>query len=178
MIVLGTDGPDHSVHGSHKIPGGGADLAHGGVGLIVFSRWSLAKKGDARETGAEVIVNVAGDAAAFLFEGLLGGERLKLGLVFPAEPQIDKPTCDESGQDGDPKFEPPGFPKEGFHGDVDGGSTLAPFSGAVVGNDFESIVAGGEAGEGDTTLLVDDLPFFINGMEPIADESVFGSSKV
>lgn len=123
-------------------------------------------------------MNVSGDAASFLFEGLPGCKGSNLDLVFASERQKDEGSGYESGEDGEAKFKPPCFPEEGLHGNADRGSTLAPVSGAATGDDLKTIISGWEAGEGHATLIVDDLPFFINGVEAVADEGVFGSGEI
>lgn len=123
-------------------------------------------------------MNVAGDAAAFLFKCLFGRDGLKLVLMFAPKAQEDDSAGDESGEGGDSEFKPPRFPEKGLHLDGDGGALLVPVSGAVAGDHLEAIVSGGKAGEGDPALFVDDLPFFIDRMEAITGEGVFGGGKV
>ena len=101
-----------------------------------------------------------------------------MGLVLTLQAHEDEPTSDECCERGDGEFKPPGFPEEGLHSDVDGCATFAPIPGAIIGGDFKAVVSGGEAREGYATLVVDDLPFFIHGVEAVPEERVFRSGEV
>ena len=73
-IVGGVDGPDNFVEGAGGIAGGlgnlpGVSLGFGGVMLVRLDHF--AKEGQLGQAGADLVVDVASDAGALVFQGLL-----------------------------------------------------------------------------------------------------------
>lgn len=73
-VVLRIYRPDDFVHGAGEFAGGAGDLADVRFGLgraIEVGAGEFAEEGDLSEAGAEVVVDVFGDAGAFAFDGVL-----------------------------------------------------------------------------------------------------------
>src|SRR5690242_1184652 len=73
-VVFGIDGPNDFVHRASQFARSGIDLIDitGCLGFsFEFATDSLAEHGDTGEAGAQVIVNIAGDAGALAFNRAL-----------------------------------------------------------------------------------------------------------
>src|SRR6185312_16009776 len=73
-VVARVDGPDNFVERGDRLARGGGHFFDAFVGLFLFRK--VAEHGDEVQAGAEIIVDVARDAGAFAFDGVLPFELL------------------------------------------------------------------------------------------------------
>ena len=73
-VVPGVDGPDDFIHRAGQLAGGVVDAHQAGAGLggpIELAAGRFAEHGNPSKVGAEVVVDVAGDAGALSLDGAL-----------------------------------------------------------------------------------------------------------
>ncbi len=103
----------------------------------------FAEHGDAGQMAAQFVVNVACDAGAFVFNGLLAFQGLHLAAHPAAGIQPDYDANHAQHQRRQERAEPPRLPKIWQQHKGHCGSLVIPDSGVVAGQNVKSILARG-----------------------------------
>src|ERR1039458_4680727 len=83
-VVLGIDRPDNLIERLSHLPGRGRDLAHAGLHFPRRAVLSLiAEQSDLGQAGAQIVMDILGDAGAFLFDRLFPFQRDELSFQVP-----------------------------------------------------------------------------------------------
>ncbi len=101
-IVGRVNGPDDLIKGASGVEGSLGNLpgmSFDFLGVVFVALEQFAQQGDLREVGAELIVDVAGDAGALLLEGLLLSEGFELAVQLLRGNKMDNP--DDHPQNGE-----------------------------------------------------------------------------
>src|SRR5882724_8732549 len=184
-VVGGIDGPDDFVERTGDFAGGLGNLAGvvadvGGGVLVDFHHFT--EHGDLGEAGAELIVDVAGDAGAFLFEGLLLAEAFELALEFLGGKVMDDGNDDSQQTENGGGDEGRGAPERRQNGDGEGGTGWVPHAVFVASGHLKVIFARGQAavvrgGNGADFGPADFPPVFM-AFEAIFEADLVGGGEV
>src|SRR5205823_7679072 len=117
-VIRRVDGPNDLIQNAGGVAGGLTNLA--GVGLdlgrgIFVAFHKLTQQGDLGEAGPKLVVNIAGNASAFFFKGLLLPEPLQLSLQPLSRYIINRATNAAQGTSRKGAQKPPGFIERRLH---------------------------------------------------------------
>ena len=175
-----TDGPDDFVHGAGQFTGRQINLSqarHDLLRILPLSPIRLAEQHDARQAGAEIVVNVLGDARPFVFHDALPFQTLHF-FVQPAAGDVKRraPHRANARQHG-PGGKPPRLPEPGLHGERKRRALLAPNVVVVAGGDPEYIIPRLQITVVSHAPGIDILPIRLQTVEPALESHLFRCDK-
>ena len=141
-VVGGVDRPDDFVQGAGGFAGGLGDLPGVGGdfgGVLLVALHHFAQEGELGQAGAHLVVDVAGDAGAVFFQGLLLAETGELPLQFLGGNEINQGDDARQKRARHRRAEGRGLPEGRQDGDLQPGGGRVPNSVFVAGLDLEVV---------------------------------------
>src|ERR1043166_7175632 len=143
-IVLWVDGPHDGVDGADGFAGRDRDLGeicgYFGRSLIMFLA-EFGEEGDASEVRTELVMNVLGDARAFLLEGMLLLQIEQLSFQAAHGPKPDSGATAAQHRQSEHSAKPPGLPEWRQDVELDGGTEFIPDVIRIACSNMEGVFA-------------------------------------
>src|SRR5688500_2483970 len=179
-VVLRVNRPNDFIHGASEFARGAGNLADVRLGLrgtIEVGAGEFAEQRDLRQAGAEVVVNIFGDAGAFAFDGVLLFEQFHTAMQFFDFNHANGSSDAAADHQHARGKEPPCLPKSGNDTNGEDAAGLVPDAVVVGGDHLETIVAGREMRIVRGAARAGVLPIFVQPVEAITEANFFGRAK-